>query len=952
MTLRTKLVTSFLACGLIPVGVVAYISYSTADSGMANIQHQGSADLEQKAYNQLVALRDVKKRQIESYFDECEGDMRVLTETVSTLRSEAFNKLIAIRETKKKQIEGFLGESTKNTRFLADNPAVLDGMMSSCTECHDLGDVAVVREVPEEEAKRHHVWLDTYKEASGYEDLYLITHTGQVVYTTAKRSDLGQNVVDGSLKDSPLAKCFEKAMTRPAFEDFAPYAPIDNKPAAFIGAPVEEEGVTIGVLAVQLSSDALSQIVLERSSMGKTGQIYLVGQDQLMRSDSYSDLEHHSVVASFEAPSKGSVNTEASRAACAGETAAKVINDYNGNSVLSAYTPVQFEDLTWGLLVEIDVAEAICPKNAQGEDFFKKYNELYGYYDLFLINPDGYCFYTVCHEADYQTNLVDGKYGSSNLGEVVREVLQTKQFGFADFKSYAPSAGAPAAFLAQPVIHGGETEVVVALQLPEDRINAMMAIRAGLGETGCTYLVARDDDGKISFRSDLTFMDEKYKLGYKVSTPYIEESLATAGAEKHGLFKDSHGNGVLVAYTAVDVFGEHWALLGKIDQVEALAAVKDMNETAAAAGTKLLTWTAGVAVVAALVIAILAFVIARSIYEPLKNTFKGLKGCSTKELRQTGDTLRRIVDGMTDSVAQVNDAAGQVSSASQQLAEGASEQASSLEETSSALEQMAAMTRTNASSSKDANDLATQAHKAANEGETTMTAINESSDQISKIIKVIEEIAFQTNLLALNAAVEAARAGEHGKGFAVVADEVRNLAQRAASAAKEITSLIENSVDKSKEGVTAIKEIVGGVAKVAELLNGIAQASEEQAQGVDQVNSAVSQMDKVTQQNASGAEESASAAEELSAQAEATKSMVDQLVTLVEGDDGRGSLRISASTPGPKKKRANIGLEHLHKAPELARSGVQARREDKRDAQAEANGEFMPLEDGDDVTDF
>ncbi len=280
--------------------------------------------------------------------------------------------------------------------------------------------------------------------------------------------------------------------------------------------------------------------------------------------------------------------------------------------------------------------------------------------------------------------------------------------------------------------------------------------------------------------------------------------------------------------------------------------------------------------------------------------------------------VNRIIAGLTEGANQVSDAAAQVATASQNLAAGASEQASSLEETSSALEEMSAMTRTNAENAQQANKLSEQTRSAAHAGDQTtqrlneaMTSINESASQISKIIKVIEEIAFQTNLLALNAAVEAARAGEHGKGFAVVADEVRNLAMRAAEAARETTGLIEGSVSRTKEGTTvaaevakALSGIVGDASRVSELINGIARASQEQAQGVEQVNTAVAQMDKVTQQNAAAAEESASAAEELSAQAQTVNGIVAELQQLVFGVHQASRERTTVTTAPVKSSAA------------------------------------------------
>lgn len=259
--------------------------------------------------------------------------------------------------------------------------------------------------------------------------------------------------------------------------------------------------------------------------------------------------------------------------------------------------------------------------------------------------------------------------------------------------------------------------------------------------------------------------------------------------------------------------------------------------------------------------------------------------------------LLRVTGTLAAGADQASAASGQVSSASQSLAQGASEQAASLEETSSALNEMSSQTRRTAETAQQAVQLASQSQSSAETGASSMVrmsnAINDiqkSANETAKIVRVINEIAFQTNLLALNAAVEAARAGEAGKGFAVVAEEVRNLAMRCADASKNTSDLISQSVDKARAGVTiadevdkSLKEIVQSSSKITVLIQEIAQASNQQAEGIGQVNTAVTQMDQVTQQNAAAAEESAAAAEELSSQSMELRQSVKQLQALASG---------------------------------------------------------------------
>jgi methyl-accepting chemotaxis protein len=264
---------------------------------------------------------------------------------------------------------------------------------------------------------------------------------------------------------------------------------------------------------------------------------------------------------------------------------------------------------------------------------------------------------------------------------------------------------------------------------------------------------------------------------------------------------------------------------------------------------------------------------------------------STDEVGQMGTSLNTFLDKLEKIIVDVKNgasaiavAAQQVASSSSSLSQGTSEQAASAEETTSSLEEMSASIQQNSENSRQMEQVATKGAREAEESGKAVTHTVDAMKSITEKIEIVDEIAYQTNLLALNAAIEAARAGEHGKGFAVVATEVRRLAERSQSAAKEISSLATDSVKVAEHSGKLLNELVPSIKKTAELVQEVAAASREQSSGVTQINKAMAQVDQVTQRNATSAEELSSTAEELASQSEALLQLMGYFK--VSGDSG------------------------------------------------------------------
>ena len=991
MKLTTKLTSTYIAVGLIPLLGVGVIAWTVSSRGMATVNEQGESALTTAAYNQLTAMRDIKQQQINGYFSERQRDMSVLVETVNTLRSEAFQKLRANRDIKRAAVEryfrsinnqiitfsedemivGAMGELRQlfadyqaecqltsaeveqkrrdlktyyTNEFAAEYQVQNDGKRPDVDHYfsqldddsialqhayikanpNPLGSKHVLDGAPDTSqysalhSKLHPV-VRNYLEKFGYYDIFLVDpDTGDIVYSVFKELDYSTSLIDGPYANTNFGEAFRTANAASnkdavVLVDYKRYPPSYEAPASFIASPIFDGDKKVGVAMFQMPIDRLNAIMGERSGLGATGETYLVGPDLLMRSDSHLAPDTHSVVGSFRHPETGKVDTLAARASLEGDVGTKIIDDYNGNPVLSAYCPVELGGLRWGLMAEIDVAEAFCP-HAEGseKDFFANYTDRYGYYDLFLFNPNGYCFYTVSREADYQTNLLTGAYADSSLGQAVRRCLTSGGLAFGDFAPYAPSNGAPAAFLAQPIVHNNHTELVVALQLSDSSITDMMAAGSSKEKTLEAYLVGEDG----FMRSNSILNPDDYSIvasfanGNKINTEATTSALA--GDSDAKVITDYLGNPVLSAWAPLDIFGAKWALLCEVDQAVALAAQQEMHTASVEASNQMTTWIIGCTVLVGVVVALVALVISRQITRPLRNAVAMLKdiaqgeGDLTKRLVvHTKDELKELADWFNVFVKKIHDlicritnnaqvlagASTDLSATATELAGGAkttsdksataaaateeitanmSNVSSSSEEMSanvktlaSAVEEMTASIAEIAKNAEQAASVAGQAAGLADNSNDKIGQLGVAADEIGKVVDVIQDIAEQTNLLALNATIEAARAGDAGKGFAVVASEVKDLATQTASATEDISHRIAAIQDNTGTSVEAIAEIRDVINTVNNVARTIASAVEEQSITTREISQNVAQAAAATEEVARAVTETATASQEV-----------------------------------------------------------------------------------------
>ncbi|MCK5819855.1 MAG: methyl-accepting chemotaxis protein, partial [Psychromonas sp.] len=787
VSMKVKLIGLMLFISFIPLLITAYFSAKSSSDALVK-----------QSFNQLNAMQAVKHAQLERFFTEREGDLGVLIETTSALFSSQQAKFQAVQDLKISNVE-LLFENTKASIHIAKDDPYLGEAFNAMNAVFtgDIKSEKWLNIVDEYDFRLKDIMNDT-----GWYDLFFINEAGDIIYSAAKESDLGLNLLhDGVLKNSSLSLAFKNAKNGAKDElsvgDFKPYAPSNGDQAAFIVGKLQFGS---GYIAMQLSTDSVNSIIQQRNGMGSTAETYLVGKN-----DGQTSYRSDRVIKSGKIG--GSKSSDVISKAFQGKASTSIQAGSNGHIELVAATQVKIKGLDWVSVTSGSLEEILAVKEAgETQDYFAKYIEKYGYYDLFLIHPNGKVFYSVTKEADYQTNMVNGKYKSSGLGKLVREVLQTGQYGIADFSSYAASNGDPAAFIAQPYIRDGKVELIVALQLSLGAINDIMNQREGMGETGETYLVGSD---KL-MRSD-SFLDPQNHtvqasfLGNVknngVDTESVSEGISGNSGAK--IITDYNGNAVLSSYAPLKVGDTKWVVIAEIDEAEIMEPVETLIQSIGI-----------ISIIFLILIIIIAYFFALSITRPITKGVifaeelakgnlvahldvdqKDEIGKLSKSLILMRDQIKGVIETVRSGADNLASASQEVSATAQTISQGAVEQSSSVEATSSSVEQLNSSVQQNAENASVTEKMATTSSNDAKQGAVAVTETVTAMKHIAKKIRLIEDIAYKTNLLSLNAAIEAASAGEHGKGFAVVAAEVRKLAESSRVTAEEISELASDSVD-------------------------------------------------------------------------------------------------------------------------------------------------------------
>ncbi len=512
-------------------------------------------------------------------------------------------------------------------------------------------------------------------------------------------------------------------------------------------------------------------------------------------------------------------------------------------------------------------------------EYFLNYTKTNNYYDLFFIcEKHGHVMFSVAKEEDLGTNLSFGKYKDSHLANVWRRVIEEKKTVITDYKFYEIS-GDQASFVGTPVYENNELIGVLVLQISKKILNNIVNETNSIYKTSETYIIGKDKNEKFSLKTNRII--KKGKIGDEKKGEFIEKCI-TNRAQGNGVKIGSTGLKEYIYYSPLEIEGLKWGIFNTINVDEVTEPINSAEKTIII-----------ITIIAILIIIISAYLLAKSISDPIKNVVNSMKKMSKKDLdieiyeerkdeigelyqsiNEVNKNFKEIISNINRISISVSSASKQLSVVSQEVSERASEQASSTEEISSSMEEMLATINSNTENAFKTNNISKNTAKETKESGKIFKETMQSVSDISKGILIIKEIAFQIDLLSLNASVEAARAGSLGKSFGVVAYEIRKLAEKTKKASAKIEELSDLGQKNSEITSEKLKKLIPEIIKSAELVDNITLSSKEQSSGAETINNSVQQLTEITNENSASAEEMSASAEELLAQVKQLRNTV------------------------------------------------------------------------------
>ncbi len=767
--------------------LLTFISIALA-SGAA--LYLGSASMSQLSYEKLSAIADGRRSQIETYLENIRKDLDASASRRDVQSAAAaFAKVyVTVKGDPAQELQA---------RYIENNPNPVGSK-----HLLDTADVDSYDKIH----KRYHLRFREIMEAQDYQDVYLIDLDGNVIYTVSKQADYATNLASGQWKGTDLASMYTQILNAEnpgdiVFKDYAKYAPSQGAASSFLGRAILFNGKPVAILAFQMPSSGIEEIMSNKTGLGKTGESLLLNKNGYLITDTSFVDGDNSLETSISSGLLSSVNGR--------QVETGTLSGYRNMESLVAFASVDFLGAGWvtASLVSLDEAHA----------------------------------------------------GAAAMRESI----------------------------------------------------VLAAIVLSLAALGIAVLFARTItkpiDRVVDSMSKLADGDTEFEMSDAGRTDEIGKMVSAVSA-----FRDA-----AIEKRQLEVSTEEQRQAGEQEREErerekeaANAVVHSTMERLAVALDQLADGD-----------------LTALIEEPFEGDLDALRHNFNASLEK----LRNAMLSISENTQSINNNAAEMRAAADDLSHRTEEQAASLEESSSALEEITATVKETASQARDVANMAQDAQtdtdtssKIVGDAVEAMAGIEKSSGEISNIVNLIDEIAFQTNLLALNAGVEAARAGEAGQGFAVVAQEVRELAQRSANAAKEIQALINASSEQVANGVGLVRKTGESLGKISEhvtSINGriasIAQATGEQLTGVEEISTAVNQMDQATQQNAAMVEESTAVTHKMAEEVRELNALVAMFKTgtaMVAGEADR-SIPAEDTKPSVPKPVVNTVPEAKVEAP-------------------------------------